>query len=126
MTAVRTGTRAFGHALVAAALLAGAAAAETPREHRVIIEGRRVVEPAGARLVLHRGDTLVIRWLTDEAVDLHVHGYDIEVALKPGEPADTPFETRATGRFPVTSHGFGAERGHHHGPPLLYIEVHPR
>ena len=70
------------------------------------------------------GDKIELVWTTDEAVELHLHGYDIELDVPVAEPAVMAFEAYATGRYPITSHGFG---GHDHGhQTLLYLEVHPR
>ena len=70
------------------------------------------------------GNTIELVWTTDEAVELHLHGYDIELNVPETEPAVMTFEAHATGRFPITSHGFGSDD---HGPQtLLYLEVHPR
>jgi hypothetical protein len=82
------------------------------------------LEPPSRRLVVSRGAQVAIRWHTDEAGELHVHGYDVAVPLDPRAPVVTRFEARATGRFPVTSHGFAGEAAHGHGA-LLWIEVHP-
>ncbi len=71
-----------------------------------------------------QGDNLELVWSTDEAVSLHLHGYDIEVKLEPEEPTVMAFRAHATGRFPVTSHGFGDD--HHGHDTLLYLEVYPR
>ncbi len=105
-------------ALGAASALAG------PVEATVKIEKRKVV---GERVIrVKQGDEVTIRFNTDEIVELHLHGYDIEQEAKPGSGATMSFNARATGRFPVTSHGFG---GHSHGhgeSALFYIEVHPR
>lgn len=68
------------------------------------------------------GDRVELRWTTDEAVELHLHGYDIRLDLKPGAPRTMTFEAHAAGRFPVGIHGSG---GHGHGA-LIYLEVHPR
>ncbi len=83
-----------------------------------------------------KGDKVHLQWMTDEMVSIHLHGYDIKKMLRPG-PGGTQmrFEARATGRFPITSHGFGEaalgeEKKHAHGghkeKTLLYLEVHPR
>lgn len=78
---------------------------------------------AGKRTVrVTEGDRVELRWTTDEAVELHLHGYDIRLDLNPGAPRTMTFEAHATGRFPVGIHGSG---GHGHGA-LLYLEVHPR
>ena len=77
---------------------------------------------------VQRGDAVTLRWTTDEAVSLHLHGYDIEKALKPGAPTEFSFKAYATGRFPITAHGFGthAHGGGHEETHLLYLEVHPQ
>lgn len=116
---------------VGAVLLPGAVApafaADAAQHVQVRIVQRKVVEPADGRIVLHQGDEVRIRWHSDEAVALHVHGYDLLVTLDPGKPLTTLFRARATGRYPVTSHGFGHADGHgRHGRALLYVEVQPR
>ena len=116
-------TRALVVGFLVIALGAGPALAE-PVEATVNIEKRKVV---GERVIrVKQGDEVTIRFHTDEIVELHLHGYDIEQEAKPGAGATMSFNARATGRFPVTSHGFG---GHSHGhgeTALFYIEVHPR
>lgn len=70
------------------------------------------------------GNRIELVWTTDEAVELHLHGYDIELNVLESEPAVMAFEAHATGRFPITSHGFGDDDHGHQ--TLLYLEVHPR
>jgi len=74
------------------------------------------------------GDKVTLRWTTDEATELHLHGYDISLALLPGRPAEMRFTAHAAGRFPISAHGFGVPTP---GAPLeekilLYLEVYPR
>ena len=70
------------------------------------------------------GDRVELTWVSDESVELHLHGYDIEVQVGTDAPAVMTFAAFATGRFPVTSHGFsGDSHGH---DTVLYLEVHPR
>lgn len=89
----------------------------------VRIESRRVVAPKGAIRIVE-GDVVELRWVSDEAVTLHLHGYDIELQLRPGEPAAMLITAHATGRFPITSHGWEEQgRGH---DALTYLEVYPR
>lgn len=76
-------------------------------------------------VVVRQGESVRLTWHSDEAVQLHLHGYDIELNLQPGQPGVMDFTARATGRFPVTSHGFGASHGGGHHQGLLYFEVHP-
>ena len=70
------------------------------------------------------GDTVELVWTTDEDVELHLHGYDIELNVSTDAAAVMAFEAHATGRFPITSHGFGDSHDGHQ--TLLYLEVHPR
>ncbi|MCH8214281.1 MAG: hypothetical protein IIC54_09470 [Proteobacteria bacterium] len=86
------------------------------------IENRKLVGDQVIRLT--QGQRVEIVWITDEAVELHMHGYDIRVEISPDGPATMTFTAHATGRFPVTSHGFGDENGHGH-VTLAYIEINP-
>jgi hypothetical protein len=109
------------------------AAATQKRRVNVRLHQRQVV---GAERVLRvvQGEIVEIHWTTDEEISLHLHGYDIEMTVKPDAPAIMSLEASATGRFPITSHSLG---GHAPEPGpmqlkkpgenvLLYLEVHPR
>lgn len=74
---------------------------------------------------LVEGDKVTIVWESDESVELHLHGYDINAVARPGEPASLQFVAANTGRFPVTTHGFGGRSEHRHRA-LIYIEVYPQ
>lgn len=115
---------------LAAASLAGLAAAQQPTEAgadtptiEIRIEKREVVGESVIRVT--RDQRVELVWQTDEAAELHIHGYDIRFDISPEAPARVDFAAHATGRFAVTSHGFGGEDGHGHDT-LLYIEVHPK
>jgi plastocyanin len=89
--------------------------------HRKVSSGMEVIR-------VQQGDKVTLRWTTDERVEIHLHGYDIEKVVKPGVPVEFTFEAYATGRYPITAHGFGE---HSHGQklgetPLVYLEVLPR
>jgi len=77
------------------------------------------------------GETVLLRWRTDEAVSLHVHGYDLRVNLSPSGPASMRFEAGVAGRFAISAHEFGAvaDQGtrpkKHRETTLLYLEVLP-
>lgn len=87
----------------------------------VEIKKRKIV---GARTIrVKQGDQVRLNWKTDEKAELHLHGYDIETNVAPGKPSSMSFTAKATGRFPVTSHGFGDGHGH---SALIYIEVLPK
>lgn len=74
-----------------------------------------------------KGEKIRLHWTTDETVVLHLHGYDIEISVSPGTATEMTFEASATGRFPITSHGFGAPDSHNHDDEhtLTYLEVYP-
>jgi hypothetical protein len=80
------------------------------------------------KIVVSQGQQVRIVWQSDETVDIHLHGYDIDLSIEAQLPAEMTFRARATGRFPITSHGFGEQKGQggrlHHGA-LLYLEVYP-
>ena len=109
--------------LLPAALMGGAVAQESPpRVIDVRIENREVVAPQEA-IRITQGDVIELRWSSDEAVALHLHGYDIEIHVRPEEPAAMTIEAFAAGRFPITSHGWGG--GGHGHQALTYLEVYP-
>lgn len=68
-----------------------------------------------------RGEQVELRWYSDRAVKLHLHGYDIERTVSPQSGATMAFTASIAGRFPVSEHG----RGGRHGRAILYLEVHP-
>ncbi|MES2130081.1 MAG: hypothetical protein V4463_22650 [Pseudomonadota bacterium] len=107
--------------LLFAALLASASswAAETRASYT--IAQHRIAKPAPTVRV-PQGDTLVLELRSDEALDLHLHGYDLALSVAPGSPGRLQLVARTLGRFPLSPHG----SGHHHGPALLYLEVVPR
>ena len=113
-------------ALLGLVLLCGAAAA---REFEISIRDRRV-EGSASTLRVKRGETVLLRFRTDEAVSLHVHGYDLPVKLSPATPASSRFEAKIAGRFPITAHEFGAadqssRPKSQREVTLLYLEVLP-
>jgi FtsP/CotA-like multicopper oxidase with cupredoxin domain len=70
---------------------------------------------------VQQGDNVVLRWRTDRPTVLHLHGYEIETQVVPGAVAETRFEARATGRFPIHVHA-GQARSE---AVLAYLEVYP-
>jgi len=108
-------------------LLCGASAV---REFEISLRDRRV-EGSASTLRVKRGETVLLRWRTDEAVSLHLHGYDVQVKLSPASPDAMRFEAKVAGRFPITAHEFGAAADRdarpkgHREVTLLYLEVLP-
>jgi hypothetical protein len=89
----------------------------------VRIANRKVVGDHIIRVT--HGQLVEMIWTTDEAAEMHIHGYDIRFEISPDAPAEVSFTAHATGRFAVTSHGFGGQHGHGHDT-LVYIEVYPK
>jgi hypothetical protein len=86
------------------------------------IKNRKLV---GTNVVrVKEGQAVELRWSSDEAVELHLHGYDVVAKVKPGAPRVMGFTAHATGRYPVTMHGH-SHGGGHSEKTLLYLEVHP-
>ena len=74
-----------------------------------------------------QGDAVRLRWTSDRPIVVHLHGYDIERKVEPGNVTEMAFEARATGRFDVEEHKPNVEGGHPHGAaPLVRVEVRPR
>jgi plastocyanin len=101
-------------------------AEEQAADHRhfeiTVIDRTVQLDPNVIRVTM--GDRVTLSWTSDEAGSLHLHGYDIEFEVGPGRTETMTFLASATGRFPITSHGFGGEEGHGH-KALLYLEVYP-
>ena len=112
----------FGSSLNLAAAEQGVSGGHETQRIEIRIENRQVVGDKVIRLTHEQ--TVELRWITDEAAELHIHGYDIRFEISPNAPADVNFTAHATGRYAVTSHGFGDEHGHGH-ETLVYLEVYP-
>ncbi len=83
----------------------------------------------GQRTIRARqGDEVTLRVASDQPLDLHLHGYDIERTAAPETPAVFTFTARATGRFAMETHEPAAKgaKSHAHGVSLFYLEILPR
>ena len=101
------------------------ASAESAKTFSVKINKRQVV--GKKKLRISQGDQITLLWQTDENVELHLHGYNIKKKVVIDKITPMHIKAHATGRFPVTSHGFSDEKTHTHGKgALFYIEVHPK
>ena len=97
-----------------AALLLGVpliAACAEQRAAYSIVERRVAARPPTLRV--QQGDTVVIDWRSDEAASLHLHGYNIMLALKAGEPGQMRLQAGKHGR-------------HQKENALAYLEVLPK
>lgn len=91
---------------------------EAPKRFDLRIENERV---SGDLKVIRvrRGDAVEINWSANRRTVLHLHGYDLEAIVEAGKPQTMSFTARATGRFPVETHGARHS-------VLIYVEVYPR
>jgi hypothetical protein len=101
-------------------LVVGEGAAQTQVFELSVRNGELPVERRVVRV--RQGDDVTLRWTTDKVLTIHLHGYDIERSLSPRSAVSMRFTARATGRFPIESHGHG--RGGER--TLAYVEVYPR
>jgi len=85
------------------------------------------VAPKMRLIRVTQGDNVRLRWTSDRAIVVHLHGYDIETRVAPGADAEMIFTAHAAGRFGVEEHKPNARGGHSHGEAsLVRIEVRPR
>ena len=106
-------------ALIMSVFAAGVALAAEQVFDVALAEGR---VPSERRTIqVTKDDAVTLRWTSDRAISLHLHGYDIETTVPAGGSATMRFSAHIAGRFPVSEHrhGGGRERA------ILYLEVRP-
>jgi FtsP/CotA-like multicopper oxidase with cupredoxin domain len=94
----------------------------------VAIQGRKV-DPTQTTIRVTQGQTLDLKFTTDETVELHLHGYDRLLTLQPGSVAVMRLHASSAGRFAIEGHRFGSGSGGSRSGRhvvLLYLEVHPQ
>ncbi len=81
----------------------GAAPADEPQErvYDVAIEDGAM---SPAEISVEEGDQVTLRLTSDRPVEVHLHGYDLEEEILPGEETDLSFEAENTGRFEIEDH----------------------
>jgi FtsP/CotA-like multicopper oxidase with cupredoxin domain len=57
------------------------------------------------------GDFVTLRLTSESPVEVHLHGYDLEEEVSPGEEAELSFEADATGQFEIEDHETEAQLG---------------
>jgi hypothetical protein len=105
-----------------------AAQAATAKQFSFAIKQRKL-DAVDSTVRVVKGDTVELVFTGDEPAELHLHGYDITLDLKPNEPGKIQFTATIAGRFPLEVHRFGTGKktGRSHiTRPLLYVEVLPR
>ena len=89
----------------------------------IVIKNGKVFGKNSVRV--SRGDTVVLRWSSDQRIELHLHGYDATTTVNSGTPAEMKIRARATGRFPVEIHGQADSGGGHGHKNIFHLEVYP-
>lgn len=91
--------------------------AGAPRERTIVasIEGG---EMSPAEISVNEGDRVTLRVSSEERMELHLHGYDVEQEVEPGQEAELRFEADLTGRFEIEDHDSERELG--------VLQVRPR
>jgi heme/copper-type cytochrome/quinol oxidase subunit 2 len=83
-----------------------ASAAPAPPQGKTITVGIAdgKVTPKSGRVAVARGERVRLVVTSDVADEVHIHGYDQELRLTPGEPAALEFTADQTGLFEVEAH----------------------
>jgi hypothetical protein len=94
----------------------GATVPEQTTVDLVIAHGKLVSGPSVVRV--KQRDPVVFHVTSDVADELHLHGYNLQLALKPGTTATLEVRTARAGRFTYELHRLDLELG--------ALEVYPR
>ncbi len=105
----------LGLALLALLALAACSDDSEPedREFSLTIEDGKLTNESST-FEVKQGDTVTLLLDSDEEGSLHLHGYDVDVAVMPGMAAKLDFVASATGRFNFEFH-HGEMEEHEHG-----------
>lgn len=57
-----------------------------------------------AEINVEEGDQVTLRLTSDHPLEIHLHGYNLEAEVLPGEEAVLSFEAEITGRFEIEDH----------------------
>jgi hypothetical protein len=82
----------------------------------VIQDGKRISGPESFRV--RQGEQVTLRIESNANDELHLHGYDLKLAIKAGEPATLQFAASHSGRFGIELHKHHTELG--------ALEVYPQ
>jgi hypothetical protein len=108
--------------LVASTVVGTSAVAAETMTLKVQILGSEVQGDTTLRVT--QNSSVAIIFTSDTAIALHLHGYDVEALIEPGEPTTMKLDARIAGRFPMEVHGHTHGKSNHRA--LLYLEVYPR
>jgi len=62
-------------------------------------------------ITVSEGEQVNLQITSDHPVEFHLHGYDLEEEVEPGEPGELSFEATITGSFPIEDHNTETELG---------------
>jgi hypothetical protein len=117
-TAMPSGTEASG-ATTAPPPAPAASAPPLPAPLVFDLSIRKNQLVAGPTVIkVHKNDEVIINLNADAADELHLHGYDLHIKMRPNETATLKFTANKTGRFGYELHHSKAELG--------ALEVYPR
>ena len=71
------------------------------RTFDISIEGG---EMSPREISVDQGDMVTLNISSDEQMEIHMHGYDVEREVGPGQTARLHFEADLTGRFEIEDH----------------------
>ena len=63
------------------------------------------------QISVNEGEHLRLTITSDEPLEFHLHGYDLETEVEPNEPADLSFDAAITGRFEIENEQTREELG---------------
>jgi plastocyanin len=87
---------------------AAASASATGQRIEVEVAGGQVSGDTG-RVPVTAGEQVTLVITSDVADEVHVHGYDLEAELSPGQPAEITFAATIPGVFEVELHEAGTQ-----------------
>ncbi len=83
---------------------------EEPREETfdLAIRGGTMTPDA---ITVSEDEHVNFRITSDSPIEFHLHGYDLEEEVEPGESAELAFDATITGRFDIEDHDTDTELG---------------
>ena len=64
-----------------------------------------------SEISVDEGDEVRFRITSDSPIEFHLHGYDLEAEIEPGETAELAFDATITGRFEIENEQTREELG---------------
>jgi hypothetical protein len=64
-----------------------------------------------AEVSVTEGNHVNLQITSDHPIEPHLHGYDLEKEVAPGEPVELAFDAMITGRFAIEDHNTETELG---------------